>query len=198
MSIIDQSDHALTMERVAGAKGMVEIHDERFRACEPWQARWKVTFDNVYPDGRIGLFIRHSTIQSGVKDDRTPKDVDQDLVDAAEAEVNAARTDEEILTAAAAFIKATREVGGGAPNQNQVAAAVGVHAGRDKNRLLCASGRQKYWQCAAGPRGSILFYMPNEHVPTPSELEQASEEKKRTQGRERKKKSREKLEAVAA
>ena len=198
MSIIDQSDHALTMERVPGSKGMVEIQDERFRACEPWKARWKVTFDTVYPDGRIGLYIRCRTVQSGVKGDQNPKDVDQDWVDAVKSDVDAELTDEEILTAAAAFIKTTREAGGDAPNQNQIAAAVGIQGGRDKNRLLCAAGRQKYWQCAAGPRGSILFYMPNEHVPTPGELEEAREEKKRKQATERKKRSREKSEAVAA
>lgn len=40
--------------------------------------------------------------------------------------------------------------------------------------MLCAVGREKYWQCMdGGTRGSLLFYPPGVPVPTQDELVEA-------------------------
>lgn len=186
MSIIDQSDHALMMERAKGNGNFVDISDIRFRACEPWEARLRVIFDQVHPDGRTGLYIHYNTIDSGVKGDKSPRD------DSAAAvtpdEVNFERSDDEIRTQAAALIAENSAAGREPLNQTQLANMCGISNQRQKTHLFSKTGSEKYWQCVSGPRSSLLYYPPGETIPSVKEMAESKAARQRAKDRERKSK----------
>ncbi len=173
MSIIDQSDHSLFFEKdsVTGGQVTIDVSDIRVRACQKWSAKWRVVFEPMMPDGRIGLHIRYDVLRSGVKGDKTPAD---ELGSGQLIDVDFTPTEEQLLVKAAAFVKSAWDAGNDALNQSKLAGMLGIAKGREQTRLLCAVGREKYWQCMdGGTRGSLLFYPPGVPVPTQDELVEA-------------------------
>ena len=198
MAIIDQSDHAIAMERAGTGRGssrkrlpgnIVDMSEIRFRACSSWENRLEVFFDTSTPQGRTGpsgIHIRYTTIKSGLPINKDSNVRFGDGSEDAGGELpDFAPTDGEIVAKAAAFIKETWTRDGQPVTQTQLKQLCGLSSARVATR--CFSGeRTDKWQCIAAGR-SLLYYPQGVKVPTAKEQAAAKAAARRAAESERKK-----------
>jgi hypothetical protein len=198
MAIIDQSDHAIAMERAGTGRGstrkrlpgnIVDMSEIRFRACSSWANRLEVFFDTSTPDGRTGpsgIHIRYTTIKSGLPINKDSNVRFGDGSEDAGGELpDFAPTDGEIVAKAAAFIKETWTRNGQPVTQTQLKQVCGLSSARVATRCF-SGGRTDMWQCVAAGR-SLLYYPPGVKVPTAKEQAAAKVAARRAAESERKK-----------
>jgi hypothetical protein len=184
-AIIDQSDHAMYLKRPDKKNGLVMMGEIRFRACQEWNNKLRVNFSNTFPDGRIGLHISYSTLDSGIRPGALgaatgagatgePVPIGE-LVSDSDAEVDLTKGDDALIEKAERFIQQTWDEGREI-NQTQLKDMLGVTSGTVKARVLCATGRP--WQTRPGLRSNALCYYPlGVSIPTPEEQEAAKDAK---------------------
>ena len=183
-AIIDQSDHAMYLKRPDKKNGLITMGEIRFRACQEWNNKLRVNFSNTFPDGRIGLHISYSTLDSGIRPGALgaatgagatgePVSIGE-LVSESDAEVDLTKGDDALIQQAVGFIQQAWDEGREV-NQTQLSNMLGIASSKIKARVLCTTGRP--WQTRPGLRGTLYFYPIGVTIPTPEQQEAVKDAK---------------------